>query len=175
MTRMPLSACTYCGVSNVFGLKADTAASAMRRRLKVGMWRRLFLDHLSFGPTHFPAAGSPKDWSGMTCSDNEEFIIVELPRPTSPMERPNSAGSGSGGSERWDYVPEYQMTTRAACSSKSYAEAVCAGPFKAVGMGGASRKQPGRFVSAALRPPRRESQAPRAPRERWGEAAFHYM
>lgn len=115
------------------------------------------------------------------CSDSEEFIVVELPRSASPMEGPASAGSGSGGSggsERWDYVQEYQITMHAVRSGKSYAEALCAGPFKAVGVGAACRKQSGRFVSAALRQPRRESEvktsAQRAPRERWGEVAFHY-
>lgn len=104
---------------------------------------------------------------------------MELTQPTSPVECPTSTGSGFSGSERWDYVQEYQMTMHATRSGKSYAEALCAGPFKAVGMGAACRKQPGRLVTAALRQPRRESElkgsTPRAQRERWGEVAFHYM
>lgn len=103
---------------------------------------------------------------------------MELPRAASPVERPSSSGSSS--SDRWDFVQEYQMSMHAARSGMSYAEALCAGPFKAMGMGAAS-KQPGRLVSAALsQQPRRESQltisAPRAaPSERWGEVAFPYM
>jgi len=119
-------------------------------------------------PTNAPAADDSRCATG--CCSDEEWTVVEPPAP--PAAEPTAGYC----SERWDSVPEYQISTHTT-RIKSYAEALCAGPFK-VGMGHRHHAAAGaRLVTAAVRQPRRQadcSQAVRLPRERWGEVAFHY-